>query len=40
MVGSHDCRWLEVVERKGRLWDLGNPLLYEYRAVEGTDGKA
>jgi hypothetical protein len=35
-VGSHDCRWLEAVERKGtfRGW-IGDPYWeWEYRALD------
>ncbi len=36
MTGTHDCRWLEVVERKGseRIcgWDV--ELEWEYRAIK------
>lgn len=36
-VGIHDCRWMETIERKGKLqgsWD-GVDWYWEYRALKG-----
>lgn len=36
-VGSHDCRWLEWIERKGTFhpgyWDVSSCWTYEYRPL-------
>ena len=31
---SHDCRWLEVIERKGCLGGYDDDWQFEYRAIE------
>ena len=34
-IASHDCRWLEVVERKGKRSGMMDPAwAYEYRGVK------
>ncbi len=30
-VGNHDCRWLEVIERKGNYSGYGGDWWWEYR---------
>ncbi len=41
-VASHDCRWLEWIERRGNYWSLGiegDGWVWEYRAPYRIDTK-